>query len=222
VSIADLPIDSPVRVFVADPHAAVRDGLPALLRPDAIVTVDVIATAEGAEDLIERHEPDAVLAAAALFTLEGGSLPARLARRGLRTPVVIYAAGDGPEHIASAVNAGAAGVVGQGRPVAQVARALRTVAAGGIWFGERDWSHAPLTPDAGAALRRSDGLSDGERRVLALVAAGHDTDDIAASLCVSPHTVRSHVRNLMRKLDAQSRAHAVAIAMREAAIAIPA
>jgi DNA-binding NarL/FixJ family response regulator len=215
VSLTQLPADSPVRVFVADPHAAVRDGLPGLLRPDAIVTVDVSATAEGVEEMIERHRPDAVLAASALCVLEGVSLPARLARCGLHTPVVIYAPGDGPEHITAAVNAGAAGIVGQGRPVAQVARALRTVAAGGMWFGERDWSDAPLTAGAGAALRRSDGLSVGERRVLALVAAGHDTDDIAASLSVSPHTVRSHVRNLMRKLDAQSRAHAVAIVMRE-------
>jgi DNA-binding NarL/FixJ family response regulator len=222
MSIAHLPTDSPVRVFVADPHAAVRDGLPGLLRPDAVLTVEVVATTDGIEDLVERHRPDAILAAASLCTFDGESLPGRLGRRGLFAPVVIYAPDDGPAHITSAVNAGAAGVVGQGRPVAQVARALRAVAAGGMWFGERDWSHAPLTPDAGAALRRSDGLSEGERRVLALVAAGNDTDDIAVTLCVSPHTVRSHVRNLMRKLDAQSRAHAVAIVMREAALPISA
>jgi DNA-binding CsgD family transcriptional regulator len=54
--------------------------------------------------------------------------------------------------------------------------------------------------------------------VLALVASGAGTEGIAAALVVSSHTVRTHVRNLMRKLDAQSRAHAVAIAMGEGTI----
>jgi DNA-binding CsgD family transcriptional regulator len=101
--------------------------------------------------------------------------------------------------------------------VAQVARALRTVAAGGTWFHESDWVDAPLTPAAQRSVR-AEGLSDAERRVLALVAAGSSTESVAEALDVSLHTVRTHVRNLMRKLDAQSRAHAVAIAMREGAM----
>ncbi len=89
-----------------------------------------------------------------------------------------------------------------------------------MWFDADGSYAAPLSPDAEAALRRSDGLSDPERRVLARVAAGISTEDIAAALALSPHTVRTHVRNLMRKLDAQSRAHAVAIAIREDAIEV--
>lgn len=214
-----IPTEPIVRVLLADPHAAVRDGLPGLLRPDAIQTAIAVDSTVDIELLIERHAPDVILVAAALVRRDDRrALPSRLMRQGIRTPVVVYADGDGPEHVTSAVNDGAAGVVGQGRPVAQVARALRTVASGSMWFGERDWTHAPLSSGAAQALRRSDGLSESERRVLALVAAGSDTDEIAVALTVSPHTVRTHVRNLMRKLDAQSRAHAVAIAMREAAI----
>ena len=54
--------------------------------------------------------------------------------------------------------------------------------------------------------------------MLALVADGRSTEEAADALSLSPHTVRTHLRNVMRKLEASSRAHAVAIAMREAAI----
>ncbi len=54
--------------------------------------------------------------------------------------------------------------------------------------------------------------------MLALVATGSSTEAMAEELSLSPHTVRTHLRNVMRKLEASSRAHAVAIAMREEAI----
>ncbi len=209
-----------VTLTIADPHAAVREGLPLLLREEGIDVVAGCATGEDAEGQIARYGPDLALVAVELRDMDGLALLGRLLRRGCPTAVVLYAAGDETEVLDAAVRAGAAGVVGTARPVAQLVRALRAVAAGGMWFDEEDWFDAPLSPAAEAALRRSDGLSEPERRVLALVAAGTSTDDIGAALSLSPHTVRTHVRNLMRKLDAQSRAHAVAIAMREDAIEV--
>jgi DNA-binding CsgD family transcriptional regulator len=61
-------------------------------------------------------------------------------------------------------------------------------------------------------------LSDKERKVLAELARGNSTEEIGHLLSVSPHTVRTHVKNMMRKLGARTRAHAVAIAMSESAI----
>ena len=92
------------------------------------------------------------------------------------------------------------------RPTAQL-RPLPTTA---------DWA----AKRAAAAGRRSrtDRLSGKERLVLAELAQGHSTDEIGLILSVSPHTVRTHVKNLMRKLDARTRAHAVAIALAERAI----
>jgi DNA-binding CsgD family transcriptional regulator len=65
---------------------------------------------------------------------------------------------------------------------------------------------------------RSDRLSDKERTVFRELARGTSTEEIAGILMVSPHTVRTHVKNGMRKLDARTRAHAVAIALSEGAI----
>jgi DNA-binding CsgD family transcriptional regulator len=72
--------------------------------------------------------------------------------------------------------------------------------------------------DARARRSRCERLSRKERMVLAELAHGRSTDDIGAALHVSPHTVRTHVKNLMRKLEAHTRAHAVAIALSEGAI----
>jgi len=85
--------------------------------------------------------------------------------------------------------------------------------------------HAVAGPSTQAAARatrprrsRSDRLSRKERLVLGELAMGNSTEEIGVALGVSPHTVRTHVKNLMRKLGARTRAHAVAIALSEHAI----
>jgi DNA-binding CsgD family transcriptional regulator len=68
------------------------------------------------------------------------------------------------------------------------------------------------------APRRSDTLSERELAVLDEIAQGTATEEVALKLHVSPHTVRTHIKNILRKLDARTRAHAVAIALSEEAI----
>jgi DNA-binding CsgD family transcriptional regulator len=80
-----------------------------------------------------------------------------------------------------------------------------------------EWLEADALPDDGP---RSDRLSDKERTVFRELARGTSTEEIAGILMVSPHTVRTHVKNGMRKLGARTRAHAVAIALSEGAIAM--
>jgi DNA-binding NarL/FixJ family response regulator len=214
---SDRPASSPTLVVV-DPHPVIRDGLPLLLKDEALVVVAAGGTGAVGQTLVERHAPTVMLLADPLPDMSASALVARLVRRGSRTAVVLLIDGDERPAIQGALSSGAAGVVSSRRPVAQLSRALRTVAAGGTWFGESDWVEAPLSEAARRSVPRTEDLSTSERRVLALVAAGAATEEIAAALEVSPHTVRTHVRNLLRKLDAQSRAHAVAIAMRDSAL----
>ena len=68
---------------------------------------------------------------------------------------------------------------------------------------------------------RSDRLSVREKDVLGGLANGSSTEQIGLSLAMSPHTVRTHLRNIMRKLEANTRAHAVAIALGDGAIQPP-
>jgi DNA-binding CsgD family transcriptional regulator len=72
-----------------------------------------------------------------------------------------------------------------------------------------------------AVVGRSARLSARERDVLGTLACGHSTEQIGLTLAMSPHTVRTHLRNIMRKLEARTRAHAVAIALGDGAIDPP-
>lgn len=213
-------------VVIVDPHPGMRDGLALLLPPEGMAVLGSASTGAGGEALIARHEPDVALVAAELPDVEGIALVRRLVRRGVRSAVVLYADDADCEDSAGAVNAGAAGLVAKRRSIGELAEALRSVATGGLWFEERD-DEALAPPPAPAAplplppqQRRTSTLSSSELRVLALVAEGGSTEATAEALSLSPHTVRTHMRNVMRKLEASSRAHAVAIAIREAAIEI--
>jgi DNA-binding NarL/FixJ family response regulator len=211
-------------VVIVDPHPPVRDGLSLLLPPQGIAVLGGAATGAGGEALVARHEPDVVLVAAELPDVEGLALLRRLVRRGLRSAVVLYADEDGDrERAAVAVHAGAAGLIAKCRSIQELATALRTIAGGGVWFEDREEGDAPTPMPARPlplprAQRRTSVLSSSELRVLALVADGSSTEATAETLSISPHTVRTHMRNVMRKLEASSRAHAVAIAIRESAI----
>jgi DNA-binding NarL/FixJ family response regulator len=201
-------------VVIVDPHPPVREGLSLLLPPEGLAVLGGASTGAGGEALIARHEPDIALVAADLPDVDGIALVRRLVQRGLRSAVVLYAHDADCEDSAAAVNAGAAGLVAKRRSIAELADALRSIATGGLWFEERD--DEALAPAPAPAQP----LSSSELRVLALVADGGSTEATAEALSLSPHTVRTHMRNVMRKLEASSRAHAVAIAIREAAIEI--
>lgn len=86
-------------------------------------------------------------------------------------------------------------------PLHQVAGGLSAVA----WPAENERS-------------RPTRLSHRERIILQELARGQSTEEIAATMYVSPHTVRTHIKNGMRKLDARTRAHAVALALSEGVI----
>lgn len=220
------PLVATTSVVIVDPHPPVREGLSLLLAPEGLEVLGGASTGAGGEALILRHEPDVALVAADLPDVAGVALVRRLVQRGLRSAVMLYADDADCEDSAAAVNAGAAGLVAKRRTIPELAEALRSVATGGLWFEERDDdalapAPAPARPlPLPHAQRRTSTLSGAELRVLALVAGGGSTEATAEALSLSPHTVRTHMRNVMRKLEASSRAHAVAIAIREAAIEV--
>lgn len=212
-------------VVIVDPHPPLREGLSLLLPPEGVTVLGGASTGAGGEALITRHEPDVALVAAELPDIDGIGLLRRLVQRGLRSAVVLYADEEGDrDHAALAVHAGAAGVIAKRRSTLELAAALRAVAAGGLWFEDaQDEAPAPTPPPPlplPHGQRRTSTLSSAELRVLSLVAEGGSTEATAEALSLSPHTVRTHMRNVMRKLEASSRAHAVAIAIREAAIQV--
>lgn len=222
------PAVDTISVVVVDPHPPVRDGLSLLLAPEGLSVLGGASTGAGGEALIARHEPRIALIASDLPDGDGITLLRRIVRSGTRSAIVLYADDADCESSAAAVHAGAAGLVAKRRSIAELSDALRSIATGGLWFEERDDDVLAPAPEPVLAgplplprgQRRTSTLSSSELRVLALVAEGGSTEATAEALSLSPHTVRTHLRNTMRKLEASSRAHAVAIAIREAAIEI--
>jgi two-component system invasion response regulator UvrY len=214
--------EATLQLVVVDSQAPVREGLPLLLRPEGIEVLGAVSSGSAGEALIAQHEPEVALISLELADGDGLDLVRRLVRGGARSAIVLYTGEEDGAQAARALHAGAAGVIAKRRTISELAAALRVIAGGGLWFNEL--GDVPPSPEPAVAEpelpreRRTAVLSSAELRVLALVADGRSTEEAADALSLSPHTVRTHLRNVMRKLHASSRAHAVAIAMREAAI----
>jgi DNA-binding NarL/FixJ family response regulator len=131
------------------------------------------------------------------------------------TAALLYTAHADRGLLVEAVDAGARGYVLKEAPLDDLVRAVETVAAGGTYV-DPVLAGELATAAASSAMPM---LTRREREVLRLLADGCSNEDVARRLGISPETVRTHVRKLMRKLDAQTRTQAVATALRLAIIA---
>jgi DNA-binding NarL/FixJ family response regulator len=209
----------PVRIVVADGDAMSRKMLTAALRDEGIAVVAEATTGQEAIELTRFYHPDVALIGDRLagFTTVG-AVRAILGAEPLTRVVVVTATSD-DEDALKAVREGAAGYVSKDIDPAALPRIIHGVVGGEAAISRRvAMSLAEFYrrgARAGAGLRpvRS-ALTDREWEVLDLVASGESTDSIARTLVLSTETVRSHLKNLYRKLDVRSRAEAVEAAER--------
>lgn len=198
-----------IRIALVDDHPIVREGLAAVLddEPDFQV-VGAVGDAEAAVALLREQQPDVLLLDLELPGADGvAALPRLLAARpGLR--VLVFTAYADDERVFGALRAGAQGYLLKGAPAAEIARAVRTVAEGGSYLEPR--VAARLVASVGAPRGAGQTLSERERAVLRLVAAGLPNKQIARSLAIAERTVKFHLTSILRKLDADNRAQAVA------------
>jgi DNA-binding NarL/FixJ family response regulator len=208
-----------IRVLLADDQALVRAGFRALL--DAQADIEVVAeAANGAEAVTFAVDlsPDVVLMDIRMPTLDGLEATRRIVAdpRCEGSRIIILTTFDLDEYVFEALRAGASGFLVKDTEPVDLLRGVRAVAAGdallspGVTrrlieqFATR--SRAPL------ATTTLDALTDREREVMALVAAGLSNDDIGARLYVSPATAKTHVSRAMGKLGARDRAQLVVYA----------
>jgi DNA-binding NarL/FixJ family response regulator len=124
--------------------------------------------------------------------------------------VLVFTAYDTDERVLGAIRAGARGYLLKGASAEEIARGIRTVHAGGSYLEPRVASK--LVAEVSSPRRTLGALSEREREVLHLVAEGLPTKQIAANLTISERTVKFHVTSIFRKLGADNRAQAVALA----------
>lgn len=198
----------PIRIFLADDHPVVRDGLAAMLatQPDFDV-VGVAGSGAEAIELCSALEPDVVLLDLEMPGGNGVEVTERLRQTQPSTRVIVFTAFDRDEQILAAIAAGAQGYLLKGAPRDEVFHAIRTVQRGGTLI-------EPVV--ASKLLRRmrdnSGALTRREREVLTLLARGLANKRIAAELAVTERTVKFHVGSILGKLHASNRTEAVATA----------
>jgi len=202
------------KCLAVDDHAAVRHGLALVLAGEEdIELVDSVDSGEAALDAIERHNPEVVIVDVRLPGMDGISAVKRIAERASGVNTVVFSAYGDKRLLSDAIAAGARGYVMKGSPPADLIRAIRTVGAG----------KAFVDPSLSPALLMTQGvvdapLSEREREILQLLATGYHTEEVARSIGLSVETVKSDTKRTIGKLQADTRTHAVAIALRQALI----
>lgn len=206
----------PVRVVVVEDHPMMVSALATALTRAGHEVVGTAASGAEAYDVVGATSPEAVVVDLGLPDESGIELTRRLLRRRGDLAVVIHTGTEDAVTLKDALECGARGVAYKTGGVESLLTALSAAAAGGTY----------IAPELTSALRRTASpdaerrLSDREREVLTLVAEGNTNEEIADRLALSAETVRTHIRNAMRKLGAHSRAHAIVIALRNEEIAL--
>ncbi|WP_314250406.1 response regulator transcription factor [Streptomyces sp. DSM 40907] len=220
-----LPADtSPaVTLLIADDDEVTRSGLRMLLTAQPGITV-VGEAADGVE-AVERARslrPDVVLMDVRMPRLNGIEATRQLLAEAADPPkVVVITTFENDGYVTAALSAGASGFVLKRLPVRQIAEAVRVVAAGEavLFPAALGRMVAPRPLGSAEALPRA-ALTGREEEVLRLMATGLSNPEIAESLTVSLETVKTHVGNVLTKLGAQNRTHAVVIAY-ESGLVVP-
>ena len=201
------------RILIVDDHPLTRDALAALLGQNGFRVVGQAADGNEAIESARELQPDLVLLDLSMPDLDGlGALP-RL-RSAPECEVVVLTASGTEENLLAAIRAGAAGYLLKTEPPERIVEFLNGVAE-----GEAALSGAIArrlleqvrsgTVDRGVPDSVAQALSAREVEVLLLLDEHLGTDEIAKRLFISEHTVRSHVKSLLRKLQVSSRREAL-------------
>jgi DNA-binding NarL/FixJ family response regulator len=206
-----------LRLVLIEDHPALRDGLELLLAREGLEVVGSAGTAAEGESLVLALDPDVALVDIRLGDESGIDVARRLLDDDPERRVVLYTGSADVELLVSGLDSGARGYALKDGTPSELVLALTTVAQGGTWVDPR------LRPQllSRQATQRLPSLSPREREIMDLLAQGLTGEQVAERLVLSPETVKTHIRNAMGKLEASTRVHAVAIALREGFISPP-
>jgi DNA-binding NarL/FixJ family response regulator len=199
-------------LIVAD-HEVVREGLRlSLSRAPNIRVVGEAADGESAIALAERRRPDVVIMDVRMPGMDGLQATKVITDRLPDVAVLIFTAYSERSLLSRGLESGAKGYILKEAPHATLLRAIEKVAAGDGYVDPA------LMPAFLTGKDQNEMLTGREREILQLLADGMSNADVATKLFISQETVKSHVRHILAKLEADTRTHAVAIALRESII----
>ncbi|KAB7843375.1 response regulator transcription factor [Streptomyces mobaraensis NBRC 13819 = DSM 40847] len=204
-----------MRVLLVDDHQVVRKGLRTFLEIQDDIEV-VGEAGDGAEGVARAEElrPDVILMDVKMPGTDGIEALRRL--RALDSParVLVVTSFTEQRTVIPALKAGAAGYVYKDVDPDALAGAIRSVHAGHVLLQSEVAGALLAQEDTGGSQGRGNALTEREREVLALIADGRSNREIARALVLSEKTVKTHVSNILMKLDLADRTQAALWAVR--------
>lgn len=206
---------SKLRIFLADDHAMVREGLKRLIESEPDLKVDGEA-ADGVEAVAGalRSRPDVVILDLSMPRMNGAEATRQLRASRPDLKVIALTVHEDRSYLHELLEAGASGYVLKRAAGEELIRAIRAVAAGGTYVDQRIVGNlitALIHPPGGSEVP-IDKLSERELTVLRLIASGYTNKEIAAQLNVSVKTIETYKARSMEKLGLRSRVDIVRIA----------
>lgn len=197
-----------IRVLCVDDHPIVRDGIAYALQQEP--DIELVAEATNGVEAIaafQKHKPDLTLMDLQMPVMNGIDAAAAIRKDFPRARIVILTTYSGDIQASRALKLGAVGYLLKGMLRTELVDTIRLVHSG----------HRRIPPEIAAQLAdhfSADALSEREIQVLREVAAGFSNKLVADKLFISEDTVKGHMKNILTKLQANDRTHAVTIAMK--------
>jgi DNA-binding NarL/FixJ family response regulator len=203
-----------IRILAVDDHPLLRKGIASLVNgePD----MKLVAEASNGEEAVENyrlHRPDVTLMDLQLPGLNGIEAINRILSEFPDARIVVLTTYTGDAQVLRAIRAGARAYILKGHVHRELLETIRTVHAG----------RKRIPPDIATELAEhamDDELSSREIEVLGLIAVGNSNREIGQHLNIGEATVKSHVTNILAKLSANDRAHAVTIGLKRGIITV--
>ncbi|MDB4756007.1 response regulator transcription factor [Mariniblastus sp.] len=203
-----------IKVLIADDHEVVRSGLLSVFEDSEI---EVVAQASDGEEAVAKtiaQRPDVLLMDIRMPEADGIQALARLRSDAPETKVVVLSTYDNPTYVARAVALGAKDYALKGASEGDLIATIRRVAKGGDAEPKGLLSTVKATMSVRKNTRDDIPLTNRESQVLRHIALGLSNREIGVSLTISIETVKEHVQNILRKIDATDRTQAAIWAVR--------
>jgi len=205
-------VTEPITCLICDDHEVVREGLRlSLSRSENIRVVGEAADGNAAVTLARRRKPDVIIMDVRMPGKDGLQAAKEITTEVPESSVLMFTAYAERSLLSRGLEAGAKGYILKEATHQTLLRAIQKVTDG-------DGYVDPALMPAFLNKERENMLTAREREILQLLADGMSNADVAAKLFISQETVKSHVRHILSKLEADTRTHAVAIALRTAII----